>query len=163
MPNIQLMGKIEINRKLPVWKLVLGSLALIVGVISLFSSFKGFLLIGMGVFLLLTEGSEFDFKKEEYRKTKSILGVSFGAWKPIPDIEYVSIFKTNENTTLRSRTAEANVAKEIFKLNLFYDTNKKIEAYSTYNKKDAFTKAREISRSLNIDILDATERESKWL
>jgi len=157
------MEKIVINRKLAIWKLILGSLALVLGVISLFSSFKGFLLIGMGVFLLLTEGSEFDFKNGFYRKTKSILGVSLGSWKPIPKIEYVSVFKTNENTTLRSRTAEANVSKEIIKLNLFYDTNKKIEAYSTYKKYDAFEKAKQIASFLNIDILDATERESKWL
>ncbi|WP_411893813.1 hypothetical protein [Winogradskyella sp. A2] len=157
------MEKIILSRKLPIWKIILGSLALVLGVISLFSSFKGFLLIGMGVFILLTEGSEFDFKKGLYRKTKSILGVSLGSWKPIPEIEYVSVFKTNENTTLRSRTAEANVSKEIIRLNLFYDTNKKIEAYSTYVKEDAFKKAHEIANFLNIGILDATERESKWL
>ena len=157
------MEKIIINRKLPIWKLVLGSLALVVGVISLFSSFKGFLLIGMGVFILLTEGSEFDFQNQVYRKTKSILGISIGAWNPIPDIEYVSVFRTTENTTLRSRTAEANVSKEIFKVNLFHETNKKIEAYSTYDKRDAFQKAEQIGSFLSIDILDATERESKWL
>lgn len=138
-------------------------MALIVGVISLFSSFKGFILIGMGIFILLVEGSEFDFKNQKYREIKSILGISIGKWKPIPNIEYVSVFRTNETTTLRSRTAEANVSNEIIKLNLFYNTNQKIEAYNTYNIDDAFKKAKEIASILNIDILDATERESKWL
>ena len=157
------MDKFTFKRKLPAWKLILGTLALIVGVISLFSSFKGFILIGMGIFLLLIEGSEFDFKNQKYREIKSVLGISFGKWKSIPNIEYISVFRTNETTTLRSRTAEANVSNEIIKLNLFYNTNQKIEAYNTYDIDDAFKKAKEIASLLNVDILDATERESKWL
>jgi len=157
------MDKFIFKRKLPIWKLILGSAALIIGFISLFSSFKGFILIGMGIFLLLIEGSEFDFKNQKYREIKSVLGISFGKWNPIPNIEYVSVFRTNETTTLRSRTAEANVSNEIIKLNLFYNTNQKIEAYNTYDVNDAFKKAKQIASILNIDILDATERESKWL
>lgn len=157
------MNIYSFKRKLPVWKLILGGLALIVGIISLFSSFKGFILIGMGIFLLLVEGSEFNFKNHTYRKMKSILGISFGKWKPIPNIEYISVFRTNETTTLRQLSAEANVTNEIIKLNLFYNTNQKIEAYNTYNIEDAFKTAKEIASILNIDILDATERESKWL
>lgn len=158
-----MMNKFIFKRKLPIWKMTLGTLALVTGVISLFSSFKGFILIGMGVYLLLIEGSEFDFKNNKYREVKSILGISFGKWKPIPDIEYVSVFRTNEATTLRSRTAEANVSNEIIKLNLFYNTNQKIEAYNTYRIDDAFKKAHELASLLNVNILDATERESKWL
>jgi hypothetical protein len=151
------------KRKLPLWKLILGCLAIVVGIISLFSSYQGFISIGIGVFLLLVEGSEFDFKNQKYREIKSILGISFGKWKPIPDIEYLSVFRTNETTTLRQLSAEANVTNEIIKLNLFYDRNKKIEAYNTYDIDDAFKKANEIASVLKIDILDATERESKWL
>ena len=157
------MDKFIFKRKLPIWKLILGSIALVVGVISLLTTFKGFILIGMGVFFLLVEGSEFDFKNQTYREMKSIFGISFGKWKPIPNIEYVSVFRTNETTTLRQTTAEANVTNEIIKLNLFYNTNQKIEAYNTYDINEAFEKAKQIATILNIDILDATERESKWL
>ena len=52
---------------------------------------------------------------------------------------------------------------EIFKLNLFYNRNKRIEAYRTYDNNDAFKKAKEIGALLNVDVLDATMRESKWL
>lgn len=157
------MNKFIFKRKLPVWKLILGCIALVVGIISLLSSYQGFISIGVGVFLLLVEGSEFDFKNQKYREIKSVLGISFGKWKPIPDIEYLSVFRTNETTTLRQRTAEANVTNEIIKLNLFYERNKKIEAYNTYDINDAFKKAKEMASILKIDILDATERESKWL
>ncbi|WP_296384114.1 hypothetical protein, partial [Winogradskyella sp.] len=143
------MGNFIFKRKLPIWKLILGCSALILGIVSLFTSFKGFILIGIGIFLLLIEGSEFDFKNQKYREIKSVLGISFGKWKSIPDIEYISIFRTNETTTLRSRTAEANVSNEIIKLNLFYNSNQKIEAYNTYNLDDAFIKAKEIGLLLN--------------
>ncbi|GGI56478.1 hypothetical protein [Winogradskyella haliclonae] len=157
------MSIFTFKRKLPIWKLILGPLALIVGSVSLFTDFTGFIIIGMGIFLLLINGSEFDFEKNKYRKIKSILGIDIGKWEPLPDIEYVSVFKTNETTTLRQTSAEATITNEVIKLNLFYNNNKRIEAYRTYDTEDAFKKAKEIASLLNVDILDATERESKWI
>ncbi|NRB84488.1 MAG: hypothetical protein HRU49_12045 [Winogradskyella sp.] len=151
------------KKKLPIWKLILGVLALIVGIVSIFTTLKGFVIIGMGVFFLLVEGSEFNFTNRSYRTIKSFLGLNFGKWGPLPNIEYVSVFKTTETTTIRERSAEANVKNNIIKLNLFYDTNQKIEVYVTYDIEDDFKKAHELASLLNVDILDATERESKWL
>ncbi|WP_157662557.1 MULTISPECIES: hypothetical protein [unclassified Winogradskyella] len=51
----------------------------------------------------------------------------------------------------------------MIKLNLFYENNKRIEAYRTYDIEDAFKKAKDIGNLLDVDILDATEKESKWL
>lgn len=150
-------------RKIPTWKLILGYAALILGIISVFSGLQGFVLIGMGIFFNLSRGSEFDFINNKYRQIETLMGIKIGKWKPIPDIEYVSVFKTTETTTIRERSAEANVTNDIIKLNLFYNTNQKIEAYETYDLKDAFKKAHDLASLLNVDILDATERESKWL
>lgn len=157
------MDKFIFKRKLPLWKLIIGLIALVVGLVSLFSNYRGFIIIGMGIFFLLVEGSEFDFKHQKYRELKSFLGVSFGKWKPIPNIEYISVFRTNETTTLRQTSAQANVSNEVIKINLFYNGNQRINAYRTYTIDDAFDKARVFSSILNIDILDATEKESKWL
>ncbi len=152
------------KRKLPLWELILGYVAIITGLFLLITNLRGFFIIGLGIYFLLKEGSEINFHNNKYRKIKSIFGLNFGKWKPLPsDIEYVSVFKTSETTTLRAASAEANVTNEIIKLNLFYNTNQRIEAYSTYDIDDAFKKAKEIARLLKIDILDATEAESKWL
>lgn len=158
-----LMDKFTFKRQLPIWKTVLGILLLAVGIYSLFSSFRGFVIIGLGVFMLLIEGSEFNFMEGKYRKTKSILGVTIGKWQPLPKIDYVSVFKTTETTTLRQTSAEANVKTDVIKLNLFYENNKRIEAYRTYDVNDAFKKAKEIATLLSVDIVDATGKESKWL
>lgn len=157
------MNHFIFKRKLPLWKTILGLLVLAAGLFSLFSSFRGFIIIGLGIFMLLVEGSEFDFIDRKYRKTKSILGFTIGKWQALPEIEYISVFKTNETTTLRQTSAEANIKTEVIKLNLFHNSNKRIEAYRTYDKEDAFKKAKEIASLLNVDILDATERDSKWI
>ncbi len=157
------MKKFIFRPKLPLWKTALGFAGLCVGIWSLATDFVGFIIIGIGVFFLLVEGSEFDFASNKYRKTKSILGIAFGKWQTLSKIEYVSVFKTIETTTLRSRSAEANVKKDIIKLNLFYNNNRKILAFKTYDKEEAFLKAKEIATLLNVEILDATEREYKWL
>ena len=157
------MNNFIFKRKLPLWKSILGLLLLAVGIYSLFSNFRGFVIIGLGVFMLLIEGSEFNFTDRKYRKIKSILGFTIGKWQPLPEIEYVSVFRTTETTTLRQTSAEANVKTEVIKLNLFYENNKRIEAYRTYDIEDAFKKAKDIATLLTVDILDATEKESKWL
>jgi hypothetical protein len=158
------MKKISFRRSLPWWELILGYSALLIGLYLLITSLSGFIIIGMGIYFLLKEGSEIDFNTMKYRKIKSIFGLNFGKWKDLPNnIEYISVFKTTETTTLRARSAAANVRNDIIKLNLFYNTNQKIETYVTYDKKDAFKKAHDLASLLNVDILDATERESKWL
>jgi hypothetical protein len=157
------MNNFIFKRKLPLWKSILGSLLLAVGIYSFFSTYRAFIIIGFGIFMLLIEGSEFDFTDRKYRKTKSILGFTIGKWQPLPEIEYLSVFRTTETTTLRQTSAEANVKTEVIKLNLFYENNKRIEAYRTYDIEDAFKKAKDIGNLLDVDILDATEKESKWL
>ncbi|BAO75779.1 hypothetical protein [Winogradskyella sp. PG-2] len=115
------------------------------------------------IFFVHTTGVEIDLEKRKYRNITAFFSLIFGKWNDLPDIEYVSVFKTSETTTVRALSAEANVKNEVIKVNMFYNTNQKIEAYNTQDIDDAFKKAKEIASILNIDILDATERESKWL
>lgn len=120
-------------------------------------------LCGIAFIFMYADGIEIDLKLKKYRNIISFFGLHFGKWKTLPNIEYVSVFKTSETTTIRAISAEANVKNDIIKVNLFHNTNQKIEAYNTQNVDDAFKKAKQIATILNIDILDATERESKWL
>jgi len=117
----------------------------------------------IGFYFFIKEGIEVDFKSKKYRNTKSLFNLSYGEWKEFPKIEYVSVFKTTQTTRVWVSSASTNVTEKTIKLNLFYNTNQKIEAYETKDINDAFKKAKEIAVFLNIDILDATERESKWL
>lgn len=157
------MNKFKFKRKNLIWQYLLGIFALTVGSISIFSDIKGLVPTFIGGYLLIEDGLEIDFDNKKYRTTKSFFGITFGRWIPLPDIEYVSIFKTKEVTTIWARSASANISNSVFKVNLFHNTNQKIKAYVTKDIDDAFKKAKEIASSLHIDILDATEQDSKWL
>jgi hypothetical protein len=114
-------------------------------------------------FYLYVDGSEIDFEANTHRTFTEVFGFRFGNWEDLPEIEYVSVFSTTETITVRSRSAEANVKRNIIVLNLFYNWNHRIKAYSTTDKEDAFKTAKQITKILKIDILDATEGESKWI
>ena len=120
-----------------------------------------FVVIGLG--LNVAEGSEIDLSSKTYRAIHSLFGVKVGKWIPIPEFEYVSVFKTKESQTVRVVTAETTQKYDIILVNLFYDRNKHITFYKTSNKKDAFDVADHFKLALGIDILDATEKEKKWL
>ena len=130
---------------------------------AIFNHVFSLILSGIGVYLALTQGSEINLATKEYRELYSIFGINFGKWKPLPALEYVSVFKTKENSRVQGLGASANFSSSIIKLNLFYNTNRKIEAYSTVDEADAFKVAKHLADVLKIDILDATERETKWL
>ncbi|WP_412559720.1 hypothetical protein [Winogradskyella sp. MIT101101] len=155
-------NKITYKRPVPIMKFIFGAAFFILG-ISWLPHIFGFVICGLSFFFVHTTGIEIDLENRKYRKTVSFFSLAFGKWQELPNIDYVSVFKTSETTTVRALSAEANVNNEVIKLNLFYNTNQKIEAYNTQSEKDAFEKAKQIATILKIDILDATERESKWL
>lgn len=78
-----------------------------------------------------------------------------------PEFEYVSVFKTNENRTVRVISAETKFQTEIIYVNLFYNRNKHLTFYKTRDKNEAFKVAKK-NLFFNIDILDATKNEKKW-
>ena len=149
-----------------IMKKVLAIAILVLGLaIFLFENFfVGLIILIIGINLIATEGSEINLESKTYRTIKSIFGLKFGKWKPCPEFEYVSVFKTRESTEVRSHAATmATFSNEIIVLNLFYNRNKHITFYQTYKKADAFEVANHFKLAFDIDVLDATESESKWL
>ncbi|MCP4971747.1 MAG: hypothetical protein GY932_14270 [Arcobacter sp.] len=143
--------------KVSLLKTVLGVLIACFSIYSfIFQSLFGIVPIAISLVLLQTKGVEIDLLSKKIKNIYSVLGIDFGKWKELPEIEYVSVFATQENIAIWASSASANVKNDIFKLNLFYDTNKKIEAYTTYEEKEAFEVGHHISEALNTDLLDAT-------
>lgn len=150
---------------MPLFKKVLGYTLLFFGLFAFvrLNIIFGAIFITLGINFLMTEGSEIDLEKNTYRSVKSLFGTKFGKWKTCPQFDYVSVFKTKENQTVRVVTAQATVQSDIILLNLFYNKNKHITFYKTQNKIDAFHVAEKFKTIFNIDILDATEKDKKWL
>ena len=121
-------------------------------------------LVGIGGFyFFLSQGIEINFDKKKYRNFISLFHLDYGKWEDLPEIDYISVFKTEQTTKVWVSSASANITDTVIRINLFHSNNQKIEAYETQNIDDAFKKAKQIATILDIDILDATEQESKWL
>ena len=139
-------------------------------ILSLFSVYLffagtlfGIILLGGALKLSLREGFELNLEDKKYRNVYSIFAINFGFWKKLPDIEYISVFKTIKNSRSRVITAEATLGFEVFKVNMFYNKNQHSEAYISDEVEDAFSVAKHIATVLELDILDATKPEKEWI
>jgi hypothetical protein len=159
------MKTITYLQEVPIFKKIFGIAVGFFGITALASGnlLYGLIAVVIGINLVATEGSEIHLEYNTYRKVKSVLGLKFGIWKPCPKFEYISVFRTKETQRVNVVTATTAFTNEIIELNLFYDGNKNINFYKTDDKTDAFKVAEQIKQALNIDILDATESEKKWL
>lgn len=157
---------ITYTRKVPVWKKIAGITAVLIGLYGIIIQLDFILLVPLvlGLVLLKTDGSEINLESRTYRKTTSFLGVKFGAWKTLNNPEYISVFNTTEDVTIRALSAETTNTFPIIVLNIFYEKNKKITVYKTKNINDAFDVASHIADALLIDLLDATTKgDYKWV
>lgn len=119
---------------------------------------QGFILLGIALYFLMQGGVELNLLDMKYKELTSWYGIRFGKWKSLPDIEYVSVFKTTK--TKRFRAAGGNAAHSssvIFKINLFYGRNRHITLLSTENKKKALEIGDNISKVLSVRLNDATK------
>lgn len=157
---------IRYSRIVPFWKITIGIALILIGIygILFISVLNGLILFVMSFLLIRTDGSEIDLESKKYRKTHSFLGLKVGNWKPLPNVEYVSVFATTEDVSVRALSAETTNSRDVIILNVFYDRNKKFAVYSTTNLKDAFDVASHIADALLIDLVDATEKGNyKWV
>jgi hypothetical protein len=140
------------------YKKGVGLVSIIKGFYSLFLAniFSGTLYLIIGIAFMLTAGAEINLENKTYRLVKSIFGLNFGKWQECPEFEYISVFRANDNQT-------AKLPQNIILINLFYSGNKHITFYKTKDKNDAFDVAERIKSVFKIDLLDATEKEKKWL
>lgn len=159
------MSTITYLKNIPVVKKTFGILIVMAGLYIFLTSHVLFGLIAtvIGINLLLREGAQINLENKTYRTIKSIFGIHFGKWKPCPKFDYVSVFRTKENQTVNVVTATTTFTTEVILLNLFYNKNKHLTFYKTNNKADAFDVAQHFKLALDIDILDATEGETKWI
>ncbi|WP_298417183.1 hypothetical protein [uncultured Kordia sp.] len=91
----------------------------------------------------------FDFKKNVYKHERAFLWFKLGKWNPLPELQYISVFQKEEG---------------IFEINLWYIGNKHFNIYSMYDEAAAMETGKQLAKSLQIDLLDATiANDSKWV
>lgn len=158
------MNKITYKRPVPKLKRLYGAGLLFLGILSAFSgNTLGIIFLISSLFFFKYDGIEIDFETKKYRNIYGILNFKFGKWEDLPDVEYISVFKTTQTSRVWVSTASTVVTNTSIKVNLFYNTNRKLEIYESEKSDDAFKIAKEVALHLDIDILDATKKESEWL
>ncbi len=123
----------------------------------------GFFMIGFAIYLTSTTGSQVNLDDNTFRNIWSMFDVHFGTWKTSPNFEYISVFKGKQSQRVNSLGASTKFTEEVYLVNLFYEGNKHITFYRTFEKEDAFKVAKHFYLAFGLDILDATEREQKWI
>jgi len=156
---------ITYTKPIPVLKKVFGLIFFLFAFyIIVFENFlMGCFIMSIGIYLASTTGSQYNLDTKQYRTIWSIFAIHFGKWKPSPDFEYISVFRGREKQRVTSISATTTFTDQVFLINLFYDRNKRITFFRTYEKEKAFEVARHFRMALEIDIVDATEREQRWV
>lgn len=140
------MEKYLYLEKITKTRLIIGYILLFTGLLFIFINIKIYpiyllfwiaLIIG-GIIILTNEGIELDLKHNLYRNISSIFGIKLGSWKRFPEINYISIFRTNTTKVLGGiglqSIASARITEKIILINLFIDNQKPTTLYTTKNK-----------------------------
>lgn len=95
----------------------------------------------------------FDLEKKKYKVEYCIGPFHIGKWTELPEIEYVSVFKQPlSNGQFR------------YEANLWYQRNKHFNVYESETKEPAFEMGKQLSKVLNVKLLDATvPNKYKWV
>ncbi|KAB8151398.1 hypothetical protein EZY14_018865 [Kordia sp. TARA_039_SRF] len=155
---------IVIKTNVHILRTIFGVGFFLVGVVATSTgNLLGLIFCVISLLFFIREGSEIDLKRKQYRAFSDFFGIHFGQWKELPKIDYISVFIATERTIIYDFVHETEVKNKVIVLNLFYNGNQRIKVYTAKDKEDAFKVAKQISEILKIDILDATEAESKWI
>ena len=156
---------ISYKKSIPFVKRFFGVVLVVLGIITFLitGSLMSLIFIIIGLGLNVAEGSEINLSAKTFRTIQVLFGFKIGSWKPIPNFEYISVFNTKESQTVRVVSAETTQKYDIILINLFYNRNKHMTFYKTNDKTKAFDVAEHFKLALDIPILDATNKEKKWL
>lgn len=109
-------------------------------------------------------GIEIDFNNKKYRLTTTFGPQVFGEWLDLPEIQYISFFKTNivSTATGYSNTSISH-SQEVIQVNLIVGNNKILRMLEVNNQNEAYELAKFYALKLKVDIYDATVRPAKWI
>lgn len=108
-----------------------------------------------------------DVENKMYKLQESIFGIfKWGAYKPLPKINYVLVFRSfYAKCETCSIDDGNNNPNSYYQVSLVYNSNRRIVVQETKSKKEAFDLAKNISFSMNIKIKDSATntKQSVWV
>lgn len=104
---------------------------------------------GTAIYFSLTQSYHFDFKNSQYKHEHALIMFKIGKWKNLPPLEYVSVFKKDD---------------DFYQVNLWYVGNKHFKIYQMYDGEEALDVGKKLAETLQIDLLDSRiANDSKWI
>ena len=108
-----------------------------------------------------------DIDKKMYKLQEGLLGVfKWGAFKPLPKIDYVLVFRSLfAKCEACSLEQYENNPNAYFQVSLVYNKNRRIIVEETKSKEEAFALARTVAVGLNTRLRDSASirGQSSWL
>jgi hypothetical protein len=156
--------KFVIKNKKSISFIIVSTLVTVFAILWFQTFLFGGIAVGFGLLIIgYTDGFEINFKNRKYRNTQFIGPVAFGTWNDLPEISYISVFRTVIASSVRGLSNTKISSKEkVVIINLIYGKNKRLRVYKTEDIEDAFKKAQLLSRELDLRIYDATSHVGVW-
>ena len=154
----------ENNR--PIIFTILANLILAFSIITLLNTPFFSLILGIGTsgFLLRKCGIELSFTVNKYRYITSYGPQLFGEWLPLPELNYVSVFKQKMSGKLYGQSGNAiNQEFYLIEVKLVTKSNQTHVVLVSREVEEALNFAHQLSEKLGIRIWDATELEGKFI
>lgn len=104
----------------------------------------------LGLTFSMRNGFHFDIKNKRFKEDLHVGPFTYGAWEPLPDLEYVSVFNYKEG---------------FYQINLWIKGNDFYVIAGTDDLNMALETGKSIAKKLHIDLLDAgtDPRNSTWV
>ncbi|WP_294819927.1 hypothetical protein [uncultured Flavobacterium sp.] len=92
---------------------------------------------------------KFDLPNRRFKKELALWKIKIGNWEYLPNIEYVSVFKKEE---------------DVYDVNVWYNTSRHFTIFTSEDIRPAYDMAYRIALRLDVDMLDATvKNNSVWV
>lgn len=122
----------------------------------------GFVVIGPAFFLLKT-GIRISFDERSYQEYRKVLGLYFGKWVKLPEIEYVTVYTESESQEMHVQSIGSESTDTCFNTDLIFEEPNRLKVISFHDKPSAMEAGRVLAKKLQTRLLDYTSEEPVWL
>ncbi|MDP2724362.1 MAG: hypothetical protein Q8O72_16545 [Bacteroidales bacterium] len=124
----------------------------------------GLILFIAGIALaLFREGIEIRIKERQFRSYTSIFTIFMGKWKPLPEIEYITIFNERVNQEAWMLSIHGNTLDEHIKVVIVHGNHQQIPVGIFKDKEMAVEAATKLATQLGTKLLDYTTKDPVWV
>ncbi|PKP31589.1 MAG: hypothetical protein CVT99_08570 [Bacteroidetes bacterium HGW-Bacteroidetes-16] len=124
----------------------------------------GFILFVAGMVLaFFREGIEIRIMERQFRSYISIFSIFMGKWKPLPEIEYITLFNERVNQEAWMLSIHGNTLDEHIKVALVHGNHQQIPVGIFKDKEMAVEAATKLATQLGTKLLDYTTKDPAWV